>query len=162
MRGFKVPFSKRLYIVRDAKREADRIGTPFGHVCDPVGPGTERCMALVLPAVERGRARELVTSIATGVWSEALDVADDGDLQTLVERAGLDWQEARSHLSSDAWREMADRNRDRLLEIGLWGVPSFALGELSFWGQDRIWMIEDKIRRFVERSQITAAGVEPR
>ena len=41
MRGLAVPKAKRLYIVHDAKREADRLGIPFGRVCDPVGKGID-------------------------------------------------------------------------------------------------------------------------
>lgn len=150
MRGFKVPFAKRLYFVRDCKREADRTGLPFGHICDPVGTATERCLSLVPYAVERGRVREMVTSIGTGIWSEARNPADDRDLRALLERAGLDWDGAQPHLRSDAWREMAETNRQGLTDLGLWGVPSFRLGDVSFWGQDRLWILRDKIRRFAE------------
>ncbi len=34
-----------------------------------------------------------------------------------------------------------------MTEAGVWGVPSFKIGELALWGQDRDWllarMIED-------------------
>src|SRR5262249_50738561 len=42
-RGLQVPSVKRMYIVRDAKREADRLGIPFGELCDPLGAGVENC-----------------------------------------------------------------------------------------------------------------------
>jgi 2-hydroxychromene-2-carboxylate isomerase len=70
-----------------------------------------------------------------------------------VERAGLSWEEAREHLDGEGWREEIEENRRRLLEMGLWGVPSFRLrgpeGAPDFctWGQDRIWRVEEEIRR---------------
>ncbi len=42
MRGMKVPLAKKLYILTDAKREADRAGLPFGNIADPLGAGIER------------------------------------------------------------------------------------------------------------------------
>jgi hypothetical protein len=51
-RGLPVPAVKRMYIVRDAKREADRLGIPFGELCDPLGTG--HCLAIAHWADKRG------------------------------------------------------------------------------------------------------------
>ena len=45
-RGMPLPNVKRMYIVRDAKREADRLGIPFGEICDPLGTGVDNCIAI--------------------------------------------------------------------------------------------------------------------
>ena len=50
MRGQSVPRAKRLHTLRDADREAARLGMPFGRIHDPIGDGRD-----ALPA--RGRAR---------------------------------------------------------------------------------------------------------
>jgi 2-hydroxychromene-2-carboxylate isomerase len=147
MRGFEVPLMKRMYIVRDSKREADRLGIPFGRICDPVGVGTERCIAMFDYATKQGRGAELARSAARGIWSQALDVASDKDLRVIVERAGLDWSEAFASIADESWRELAENNRAELFEMGLWGVPCFRLGDYTTWGQDRLWIIVDKIRR---------------
>ena len=46
MRGQSVPDAKKWYIFHDTKREADKLGIPYGFVADPLGPGVERCYAL--------------------------------------------------------------------------------------------------------------------
>jgi hypothetical protein len=33
--------------------------------------------------------------------------------------------------------------------IGLWGVPSFRVGDLALWGQDRLDILADRLRRHV-------------
>ena len=38
-RGIPVPKQKVRYIAKDAKREADRLGVPFGRILDPLGDG---------------------------------------------------------------------------------------------------------------------------
>ena len=70
----------------------------------------------------------------------------------IVERAGLAGGEARAHLDRPGWRDELERNRQVLLELGLWGVPSFRLGggslpPYSTWGQDRLWRLEQEILR---------------
>ena len=34
-----------------------------------------------------------------------------------------------------------------MMDLGIWGVPSFRVGDVSTWGQDRLWLIEDKLKQ---------------
>jgi 2-hydroxychromene-2-carboxylate isomerase len=147
-RGLAVPTQKRLYIVRDAKREADRRGVPFGHICDPLGKGVDHAMAIAKYAIDAGRGLDFLASAARGTWSEALDLASYVDLRTVVERAGLDWDAARAAITDDdGWREWAKDAAADLAVAGLWGVPSFRVGDYATWGQDRVDLLDDRLRR---------------
>jgi 2-hydroxychromene-2-carboxylate isomerase len=68
-------------------------------------------------------------------------------MEHVAERAGLFWPEVKGALSLDNWRDGAEVNRKVMTDAGVWGVPSFKIGELALWGQDRDWllarMIED-------------------
>jgi 2-hydroxychromene-2-carboxylate isomerase len=154
MRGLPVPPEKRLYIVLDAKREAEDAGIPFGRVCDPVGAPVERCFSLWPWSRERGRAAELLLSFTRAAFAEGVDTASDTGMRHVVEGAGLPWDEARARLGRDeSWRAELEANREALFGMGLWGVPSFRLlggpGEPDFhsFGQDRIWRIEAEVER---------------
>jgi 2-hydroxychromene-2-carboxylate isomerase len=153
MRGLPVPPAKRLYIVLDTKREAEDAGEPFGLVCDPVGRPVERAFSLYPWARERGRAGELLHSFTRAAFAEGIDLEADAGLRRVVERAGLSWGEACSRLGREGWREELEENRRALLASGLWGVPAFRLLEedgappFATWGQDRIWRVEEEIRR---------------
>jgi 2-hydroxychromene-2-carboxylate isomerase len=152
MRGLPVPRAKRLYIARDAKREAELAGVPFGRACDPVGRPVERCFSLYPWARERGRAAELLLEFMRAAWSQGVDTGRDAGLRLAVERAGLDWSEAQAHLDRDAgWRDELEANRAQLFGLGLWGVPSFRVRgggapDYATWGQDRLWRVEEEIR----------------
>jgi 2-hydroxychromene-2-carboxylate isomerase len=149
MRGLAVPRAKRLYIVHDAKREADRLGIPFGHVCDPLGKGIGYCMAVFFNcAVGKGLELEFAHSAMQGIWSEARDVAHIPDLVFLAERVGISRAEALAAIEDRSWKEQGEANRQALTELGLWGVPSFRLGPHATWGQDRIPLIEPEIAHF--------------
>jgi 2-hydroxychromene-2-carboxylate isomerase len=148
MRGLEVPRSKRLYIALDTKREADRLGVPFGHVCDPLGKGIGYCMALFFRCIEgSGDELDRLSSIAKGIWAEARDVAHLPDLIRLADRAGISEADVRAAIEDRAWEEKARANRDALTALGLWGVPSLRIGGYATWGQDRIAALEGEIAR---------------
>lgn len=155
-RGLAVPRIKRLYIARDAHREAVRQGIPFGTLCDPLGPGVDHAMAIAKLAIERGRGFALLSSVARGVWAEAKDLTSYVDLRLLVERAGIDWTDARAAMADDSWKVWAGDHAAELNAAGLWGVPSFRVGELVAWGQDRLDFLEDRLRR-----HLAALAAEP-
>ena len=154
MRGLAVPRAKRLYIARDAKREADRQGIPFGRVCDPLGKGIGYCMAIFFQCVEGQRDElEYFHSVARGAWAEARDIAHIPDLLDLVALAGVGEAEARAAIEGEGWKEKAQANRDDLTALGLWGVPSFRIGSYATWGQDRVPPLEAEIARFCRQGR---------
>lgn len=146
MRGLPVPPAKRNYITLDAAREARRVGVPFGRVADPVGQPVERGYSLLPWAIDQGRGYEYCLAFMRSVWSQGIDAGSDGGMRRIVETAGLSWQSARPLIGDEGWRAQAEANRLELTSLGLWGVPSFRFNNVSAWGQDRLWVIEDAIR----------------
>ena len=143
MRGIPAPRVKRMYIVADAKRVASRQGIDFGFICDPLGAGVERVLAWSLRAREHGLEPEFLLAAMRGVWAEGVEVATDKGLRRIVESVGLSWDA--EAVRDDRWRDEVERNRQALTERGLWGVPSFVLGDYVGWGQDRLYVLEDRL-----------------
>lgn len=155
MRGLPVPLEKRLYIVRDCKRIAERLGIPFGKIADPVGVPTERGLALVFHALRQGRGTAVFESFLQGVWAEGIDAGSADGLLKIAERAGLDQAFVDAALADQDWRAQAEANREEMLALGLWGVPSFRVDDgPACWGQDRLWLVE---RYLIEGTAATAA-----
>ncbi len=142
MRGLAVPLSKRMYITRDAAREAFVHKIPFGRLNDPLGRPTERGLALLALAERQGRGQALLLSFMQGVWAEGIDAGSDRGLRRIAERAGLSWDDARLALDDESWRQDAETNRAAMFALGLWGVPSFRVRDLAVWGQDRLWAVQ--------------------
>jgi 2-hydroxychromene-2-carboxylate isomerase len=145
MRGLPVPKAKRQYIVHDAAREAYVRQIPFGRMNDPVGRPTERGLSIMPLAEREGRGQAYVLSFMQGVWAEGLDAGSDRGLRKIVERAGLSWDAACTALQDDGWRAVAEVNRAEMFGLGLWGVPSFRVGDTAVWGQDRLWAVQDAL-----------------
>jgi 2-hydroxychromene-2-carboxylate isomerase len=145
MRGLPVPREKRMYIALDTAREAHARGIPFGRLNDPIGRPTERGLALMPYAERAGRGQAYVLSFMHGVWARGIDAGSDRGLRQIVERAGLDWEQARDALEQNGWREVAERNREAMFAHGLWGVPSFVMNDTAVWGQDRLWVVQEAL-----------------
>jgi 2-hydroxychromene-2-carboxylate isomerase len=146
MRGLPVPRAKSLYIMRDTKREADRVGLPFGRIVDPRGAATERAIAVLHRAIPAGKGEDFSESFLRGVWSEGIDGASDAGLFAMAGRAGLDRNFVLDALQDESWRPVAEANRQDLLAMGLWGAPSLRVNDgPGQWGQDRLWVIEDEL-----------------
>ena len=147
MRSLPVPKDKRRYITLDTAREARRLGIPFGKVADPVGRPVERGYSLLPWAREQGRGLEFATAFLRAVFSQGIDAGSDAGMKRIVTAAGLDWTETRIMIDNDDWRAEAEANRSEMLDLGLWGVPSFRVGNDAVWGQDRIWAVDAMLRR---------------
>jgi 2-hydroxychromene-2-carboxylate isomerase len=142
MRGQSVPREKGLHTLRDVKREAVRLGMPFGRIHDPIGDGAIRCLLVAEHAVGVGREREFVLGASRGIWAEAIDVSRDAGLRPICERAGLEWGACATALDDPELRARVDANTAALAELGHWGVPVFVFEGELFWGQDRIEDLE--------------------
>jgi 2-hydroxychromene-2-carboxylate isomerase len=151
MRGLPVPPVKSRYIMLDAKREAERLGLPFGRVVDPVGAGAERALAVLHHAAPLGLGEEFAELGLRGAWADGISLAEDGGLKDVARRAGLADGLVATALADESWRAAAEVNRSALFEAGLWGAPSYRVnGGPAHWGQDRLWALEEDL--------ISAAG----
>jgi 2-hydroxychromene-2-carboxylate isomerase len=161
MRGLPVPRTKQIYIMRDTKREAERLGMPFGRVVDPVGPGVERGLAVLHHAIAEGCGAEFAESFLRGVFAEGVDATTEAGLLKVAARAGLSAAQVNAALADPSWRAVAEANRVELFDLGLWGVPSFRVdGCDAHWGQDRLWAVERDLATAVHAASSPAtAGV---
>lgn len=147
MRGLAVPRIKTLYIALDCKREAERLGLPFGAIVDPVGAGAERALAVLHHAIPLGLGEEFAELGLKAAFADGIALAEDRGLFDVARRAGLTNAQTAAALADDGWRTRVVTNRAALLDAGLWGAPTFRVsGGPAHWGQDRLWMLEQDIR----------------
>ncbi|MEQ1755180.1 MAG: DsbA family protein [Micropepsaceae bacterium] len=148
MRGLPVPSAKRFYITLDTKREAERLGIPFGTIIDPVGKPTERGLAVLHHAIKLGKGSEFAESFLSGAFAEGIDAGSAPGLLQMATRAGLTKDQMEAALADESWRQVAEANREELFSLGLWGVPSFRVNtNKPHWGQDRLWVIEQELQK---------------
>ena len=149
MRGLSVPNIKKMYIFHDTKREAQKLGIDYGWVADPLGEGVNRCYSLFNYAQSQGKETEYLLNYAQAVNAQGIHSDTDEGLKLIVERSGLDWAHAQTLLKQperdQQWQGWAEDNRQQMLALGSWGVPTYQYGDLVLWGQDRVGLIERAI-----------------
>lgn len=156
MRNLPVPKRKGLYIMRDTKREADRIGVPFGKIADPVGDPVRRCYSLFTWAEQQNKGGDLLHAFTELAWALGVDTGSDDGMRQVCERAGLDWNEAQGVIDNKDWEVWAEENRLQMMASDLWGVPSYRLLDeagkelYAGWGRDRIWLLVCEIQKALE------------
>lgn len=141
MRGMQVPRSKLMYLVTDAAREARRLKLSFGKFSDPLGKGTERCLAVFFYALGEKRERDFLVNAGEAIWANGIDVSTDKGMRKVTGRTGLFWPDVVDAMARDDWRKTAEANRESMMDSGSWGVPTMRLGDFVVWGQDRDWLL---------------------
>ena len=146
MRGLNVPRKKALYIFLDTKREAQHLGIKYGFVADPLGSAVERCYALLDFARRNNRYLEYLLAFSEGVNAMGVRADTDKGMKRIVERAGLNWHDAKCHLNDSQWKNEVVSNQKEMYDCGNWGVPVFRYQDTTVWGQDRMFVIEKKLQ----------------
>lgn len=84
-------------------------------------------------------------AVFTKFWRHELDVDSLDDVAAEVTAAGGDAEAFRAYAEGPGREEQA-RIVTEAEELGVFGVPSFMLDGELFWGGDRLWMLEDRLR----------------
>jgi 2-hydroxychromene-2-carboxylate isomerase len=159
MRGVPATREKGFYIFTDAAREARALGLDWGKFYDTIGEPVRRCYSLYPWAVEQGKGTELLGAFLRAAFFEGQSTNSDRGLRKVVERAGLDWNEASKRLGKPGWEDLLEANRLAMYEFGSWGVPSYRLLDeqgntlLALWGQDRLWLFARVIQEQLAQRQ---------
>ena len=102
--------------------------------------------AASLLAEERGLLREWIVEVMHAEWAMGLDIGDEQVLLGVGQRIGLDADELSSAFGNADYLQQLEHNWAEAEELGLFGVPSFQVGEELFWGSDRIDYLLDHLR----------------
>lgn len=158
MRGVPATREKGMYIFADATREAKALGINYGNFYDPIGEPVQRAYSLYPWACEQGKGTELLSAFLSSAFAEGVNTNNDAGLKQVVQKAGLDWQQAKGIVGTPGWEDSLEENRLAMYGFGSWGVPSFRLLDangkevLALWGQDRLWLFAREIERLLTSS----------
>jgi 2-hydroxychromene-2-carboxylate isomerase len=72
-------------------------------------------------------------------------VGDLSGLRPIAAELGVDQTEFEKLVESDEIRNELIAETDRGLERGVFGVPTFFVGDEMFWGKDRIEVVDDEL-----------------
>lgn len=121
---------------QDVRRWCRRLGIPFSP--PPLTTDPTRAGAGSLLAEQQGCLREYVVAVMHAEWGEGRDIGQIEVLQDAGRRAGLDPAALTAAVDDPALRARLGEHMQQAQAVGVFGVPSFVVGEEIFWGNDRL------------------------
>ena len=135
----KVPLTRQ-----DVGRWARRMGIPMNP--PPLATDPTKAGAGSLLAERKGLLREYIIEVMRAEWADGQDIGRDEVLLKIGAAIGLSEKELVEAVASEANLKRLEANRKEADEMGIFGVPSFVIGEEKFWGNDRIDFVIDYLR----------------
>jgi 2-hydroxychromene-2-carboxylate isomerase len=130
---------------RDAGRWADYYGVPFREPA-PL-PDDHRLMARACHAAEaQGNLRAFTAALFRAVFVDHATI-DDDVCAALADGLGMDQLRLAHNMKSAAVDERVSAAAREAKARGAFGVPTFFVGEEMFWGNDRLPLLEHRLRR---------------
>jgi 2-hydroxychromene-2-carboxylate isomerase len=127
---------KRVFTFKDVVRRCHELGLALaGPATHPFNPLQALRAVLAAPEADRGAA---LGAIVDAGWGRGIDMADAGALTEALDGVGLD---GRALIAATADPEIKRRLTGATAaaaQRGVFGVPTFAVGDELVFGQDRL------------------------
>ena len=139
--------AKAAYMNNDLKRFAKRYGVPFRF--NPHFP--INTLALMRGAV--AYQDDVVVSstyrdaIFMAIWVEARNLNEPDVIGQVLSDAGLDPAELMNRIGQQTVKDQLIANTEEAVNRGVFGAPTFFVGEQMFFGQDRLDFVAEAISR---------------
>ena len=130
---------KREFTYRFVQWQADRSRIPLRF--PPAHPFNS--LAALRLCVAAGGGWPAVTAIFGHIWRDGCAGTSAGELADVARSLGI--ADAASAIASDAVKARLRANTDAALAVGVFGVPTLALGDALYWGNDATPMIEARL-----------------
>jgi len=90
-----------------------------------------------------GRLTPYVEAVLPAMWEDGLKLDDPAVFQSVLERAGLGDLAPRSQ--DEAVKARLVANTQAAVERGVFGIPTFFVGEEMFFGKERLGQVEEAL-----------------
>ena len=131
--------AKRLHTYRYSQWRAEREGIPMrfppAHPFNPL-----RALRL---CIARGGDAATVRAVFDHIWRDGVGIDGDAGWQALARRLGIAPEEAEALVSAPEVKDGLRRSTEEAVAAGVYGVPTFRIGDELFWGDDATGMMLD-------------------
>lgn len=137
--------AKGRYSGQDMQRFARRYGvtlTMNSHF--PVN--TLMAMRLATAAVGSDQRDTVLAALFEGLWLQEKNLADVDVLGRALADAGLDPEHWAARAQEQAVKDRLKATTEEAVARGVFGAPTFFVGDEMFFGQDRLDFVEDALR----------------
>jgi 2-hydroxychromene-2-carboxylate isomerase len=136
--------AKARWMLADLARAAKRLGVPM-HFNPHFPVNTLYLMRGATALLGRREFEDYLTSVFTALWVGGSDLGDPGEVAAAVRRAGLDPAEFQGMIEQPEVKDRLKATTERAVSRGVFGCPTFFVGEEMFFGQDRLDDLRDAL-----------------
>jgi 2-hydroxychromene-2-carboxylate isomerase len=135
----KRPKQRQAYRLMELRRWRDHLGVPL-NLHPRYFPVDETLAARMTIAhgQRSGDLGALSEAMMAAVWVQERNLADRATLLEIAREQGADGAALLAAAQDQAVQSEYDANTDAAIEQGVFGVPTFVIGDELFWGQDRL------------------------
>ena len=138
---------KGRYMWRDLERLAAKEGLPFQRPSRFPRNGL-LAARVALVGVEDGWVAPFARAVMTANFAEDREIAEPAVIEDILAKLALPVEEVLARAQLDANKLALRAQTERAAELGLFGAPSFRVGDELFWGNDRLedalgWAVTD-------------------
>lgn len=129
--------SRRNYRTQELRRQAARRGLPINLQPRywPTNPAPASYALITAQAAGSGDLGALAHALLRACWAEERDIAQPDVVRECLAATGFDPALAEKGMVQAA--ETYSANMDEAVKRGVFGAPTYAVGDELFWGQDR-------------------------
>ncbi|MEQ8259148.1 MAG: 2-hydroxychromene-2-carboxylate isomerase [Alcanivorax sp.] len=137
--------AKGRYSGQDMQRFARRYGVTL--TMNPHFPvNTLVAMRLATAAVDSDQRDTVLAALFEGLWLQEKNLADVDVLGRTLADAGLDPEDWAARAQEQAVKDRLKATTEEAVARGVFGAPTFFVGDEMFFGQDRLDFVEDALR----------------
>ena len=139
--------AKGRYTFTDFDRFARRYGVPLRHNPHfPINTLLPMRGAIGLQHTQPERLADYCRAMFQAIWGDARNLNEPAEVGAVLAAAGFDPQ-ALLALTNEAQTKQALKDAtEEAVRRGVFGAPTFFVGEQMFWGQDRIDFLKEALQ----------------
>lgn len=138
--------AKGKWLLEDLARFARRDGVPLGYPPGfPINTLALMRVAIGLQMREPGRFAPYVDAMYDAIFGRSRDVRDEKVLAEALSGAGYDPAATLALAAEPEVKQALIRNTEEAVSRGVFGAPTFFVGNAMFWGQDRMDFVAEAL-----------------
>jgi 2-hydroxychromene-2-carboxylate isomerase len=139
--------AKNRYVREDLKRWAIRYGVAFERHPQLEAIDRRRLLRATLAAGHVGSKAQAVAAIFDALWGHPAPLQSASEILAVLERAGIDSAAIEPLIESPKLDQELDAATEAAVSRGVFGSPSFFVGDQMFFGNDRLDFVKDSLAR---------------
>jgi 2-hydroxychromene-2-carboxylate isomerase len=138
--------AKGKWLMGDLQRYARRDGVPFAlPPAFPINTLTLMRGAIGLQMRQPERFAPYVDALYDAIFAHARDLRDEQLVAEVLSKAGFDPAAVMALAADPEVKQALIRNTEEAVSRGVFGAPTFFVGDEMFWGQDRMDFVAEAL-----------------